>query len=314
MPGRIRQKWRPPLALVIGGTLAAVLCLPLLGVGYFRVAGNILGWGETAWMIGWMAVAATAVLGFLLWRLVLRPVWALTDHAHAVKDGRGDAPLPSHFGTPEFSALGQAVDEMASTLQDREAGLRAYTDHVTHELRSPLTSLLGAAELLDDPALPEPDRQVLLGTVKDAAERMDGLLTALRRLSAARDPVGRGPADLHRAAQGLALPADVHGAVPVPLDATALRAVLEQLAQNAARHGATRLTIICDGKAMRITDNGPGIPPGDRARIFDPFFTTARAKGGSGMGLAITRTMLRAGGADITLDDSDTGAAFTIRF
>ena len=44
---QIIKKWRPPLALVIGGTLAAVLCLPLIVIGYFKLAGNILGWGET---------------------------------------------------------------------------------------------------------------------------------------------------------------------------------------------------------------------------------------------------------------------------
>ena len=145
---RIREKWRPPLALVIGGTLAAVLCMPLIGVGYFRVAGNVLGWGETTWMIGWIAVVSTAILGFLLWRLVLRPVYALTTYAKAVKEGRSDVPLPPHFGTPELSDLGVAVHEMATTLQNREAGIRAYSDHVTHEMKSPLTSIAAAAELL----------------------------------------------------------------------------------------------------------------------------------------------------------------------
>ena len=93
----IRQKWRPPLALVIGGTLAAVLCLPLLGIGYFKLAGNILGWGETAWLIFWMAVVATAILGYLLWRLVLRPVTALTAHANAVREGPQRCPAAAAF-------------------------------------------------------------------------------------------------------------------------------------------------------------------------------------------------------------------------
>ena len=112
MPERVRQKWRPPLALVLGGTLAAVLCLPLVGIAYFKLAGNILGWAETAWMIFWMAVVATCVLGFLVWRLVLRPVYALTEHAKAVKAGARDAPVPRHYGTPELSELGQAVIEL----------------------------------------------------------------------------------------------------------------------------------------------------------------------------------------------------------
>ncbi len=74
MSRRVIRKWRPPLALVLGGTLAAVFFLPLVGIGYFRVAGGVLGWAETAWMIGWMALVATTILGVLLWRLVLHPV------------------------------------------------------------------------------------------------------------------------------------------------------------------------------------------------------------------------------------------------
>ena len=86
--------------------------LPLVGIAYFKLAGNILGWAETVWMIFWMAVVATCVLGFLVWRLVLRPVYALTEHAKAVKAGARDAPVPRHYGTPELSELGQAVIEL----------------------------------------------------------------------------------------------------------------------------------------------------------------------------------------------------------
>ncbi len=312
---RIRRKWRPPLALVIGGTLSAVLFLPVIAIGYFKVAGFILGWGETTLLIGTLAVVTTLLLGVLLWRLVLRPVYALTAHAKAVTDGRGDAPLPEHFGTPELSALGQAVLDMGSTLRDREAGLRAYTSHVTHELKSPLTSLIGAAELLEDAPAPE-DRAALTQTIRASAQKMQMLLDALRRLSDARDPVGRGPTRLSAALAGLDAPLavtlDRDG--DVPLDPEALRAILGHLAQNAAAHGAGRLTVTATDAGLLIEDDGPGIAPGNRARIFEPFFTTRRAKGGTGMGLAIVRTMLGAAGGDIALCDGTGGARFRITF
>lgn len=315
MPERIRQKWRPPLALVIGGTLAAVLCLPLLGIGYFKLAGNILGWGETAWLIGWMAVVTTVILGFLLWRLVLRPVYALTVHANAVKEGRTDVPQPENFGTPEFMALGQAVVDMGATLQDREAGLRAYTNHVTHELKSPLTSLMGAAELLEDNP-PEPDRTQLLDTIRTSSRTMRDQLDALRGLTAARDPLGPGPARLSDAVADVAagIPLNQTDDTILPIDAEALSAVLTHLAQNAAAHGATRLDIAANARGFTVTDDGPGIAPGNRDRIFDPFFTTRRSAGGTGMGLAIVRTMLQATHGDIALVPSDTGAGFEITF
>lgn len=312
---RIRQKWRPPLALVIGGTLSAVLILPVIAIGYFKVAGFILGWGETTLLMGALAAVVTALLAFLLWRLVLRPVYALTAHAKAVKDGRENAPLPEHFGTPELTALGQAVIDMSTTLQDREAGLRAYTNHVTHELKSPLTSLIGAAELLEDDT-PAEDRAKLTETIRTSARKMEELLDALRRLARARDPLGQGPSRLSEAIAALDAPLaiDLQTDRAVPLDADALHAILSHLAQNAAAHGATSLSVTGTPDGFTVHDNGPGIAPGNRDRIFEPFFTTRRSAGGTGMGLAIVRTMLGAAGGDIALRPSDSGAAFDISF
>ncbi|MDQ2089520.1 ATP-binding protein [Marimonas arenosa] len=317
MQGRIRQKWRPPLALVIGGTLAAVLCIPLIGIAYFRVAGGLLGWGETSWMIGWMTVAATAILGFLLWRLVLRPVWALTAYAKAVKAGRSDVPLPPHFGTPEFSALAEAVDDMATTLQNREAGVRAYSEHVTHEMKSPLTSISAAAELLAAGPDDE-DREALTETIRASSARMESLLDGLRRLAAARVPLGRGPTGLADVAEALSTQTGLEVTVAqdeaVPLDRSGLLAILEQLAQNSAAHGAQSLTLRYSGQTLRVSDDGRGIATGDAARVFDPFFTTRRADGGTGMGLAIVRAMLDASGAAVVLVPSRDGATFDITF
>ncbi|WP_120500540.1 ATP-binding protein [Roseovarius sp. EL26] len=315
MSKQIRQKWRPPLALVIGGTLAVILCLPVIGIGYLRLAGGILGWLETAQLFGLVAAIATLILGFLLWRLVLRPVYALTAHADALKNGRDDTPLPDHFGTPEFSALGRAMQDMATTLQDREAGLRAYTDHVTHELKSPLTSLIGAAELLEGDVDAE-DRAQLATTIKQSSQKMDELLKALRRLAAAREPVGRGPVQVAEVVAALSgnIEIELAGDSEVPIDRESLHAVLTHLVQNAAAHGAGKVMITCEERSLRVSDDGPGIAPGNRERIFDPYFTTRREAGGTGMGLAIVRTMLRTVGGDVELVPCQKGAAFRLRF
>lgn len=317
MPGRIRQKWRPPLALVIGGTLAAVLCLPLIGIGYFKLAGNILGWGETAWLIFWMAVIATAILGYLLWRLVLRPVYALTAHANAMREGREDAPLPPHFGTPEITALGQAVADMGATLNNREAGLRAFSNHVTHELKSPLTSIKGAAELLEGELDPE-DRKRLTQTILTATGQMQDQLDALRRLAAARDPVGPGPSSLSDLTEDVArdtgLDITLKGNATVPMDRQAVLVILGHLARNAKAHGAERMQISALPDGFSVHDNGPGIAAGNRDRIFDPFFTTRRGSGGTGMGLAIVQTMLQAAGGTIRLVPCQDGAMFRVSF
>ena len=308
MSRRVIVKWRPPLWFVIAGTLAAVFMLPLLGIAYFRVAGGVLGWAETSWLIGLMAFLVTAILGFLLWRLVLRPVEALTTYAKGVAEG-GAADAPLHFGTPEISQLGAAVGRMHTVLQARTDTLRSYADHVTHELKSPLSVISGAAELLADPQLPPTDRAALVERVSEASVRMAALLEAQRALAAAQDPMPAGTCLLSDVAQGVTV--DVDG--PVPINAAAMRLVIGHLASNARAHGAGRVTMVHQGDNVLFYDDGSGISLGNRDRIFDPFFTTRREAGGTGMGLPIVRRMLAAQGARIALTDGP-GAHFVISF
>ena len=314
MSERVTRKWRPSLALIICGAMAGIVAVPVLGLTYFRLAGNVLGWAETAWLIIWLALVSAAILGALLYRLVLRPVTALTAHATAMKAGRRDAPRPRQFGTPEFSALGQSVIDMGETLSNRAAGLRAYADHVTHELKSPLTAITGAAELLQDD-MPAKDRAALAATIREAAARMERLLGDLRRHAQAGQRPDQGQAALGQIAaelRGLEVQVTTDGQVPMPPDD--LHAVLTQLVQNAAAHGARSVTLDWQGHVLQVRDDGPGIAKGNRARVFDPFFTTTRDAGGTGMGLSIVQALVGAHGGRIALVPSDTGTLFEIRF
>ncbi|MEP1522260.1 HAMP domain-containing sensor histidine kinase [Ascidiaceihabitans sp.] len=312
---RITRKWRPPLALVIGGGLAGVLMTPLVAIVYYRVFGNIMSAKEVALLVTLIAVVATSILGFLLWRLVLRPVYALTRHAGALKTGRRDSAVPEHFGTPEFHALGKSIMDMGETLHNRAESMRAYADHVTHELKSPLTSIQGAAELLDDASLPEPDRAALTATLITSSKRMAALLDDLRHHAKASQQAGPGEAVLQDALPVIpGLDIRIEGADPVPMPLDDLSAVLVQLAQNAAAHGADTLDILWEGGHMVLADNGRGIAQGDRARVFDPFFTTRRPDGGTGMGLSIVRSLIGAHGGRIEVLSPENGASFLITF
>lgn len=322
MRAGIKQKWRPSLALVVGGTVGGVLGAGIAGLLLLGVLPQRIGLDNALIVVAVLVVTLTLLLGYLLWRLLLRPVTALAARARALQAGAPAGPLP-HYGTQELQALGQAVLDMAATLQNRQDSIRAYTDHVTHELKSPLTSLIGAAELLDgQDDLAPAERTKLLATIRSSAGRIEDLLAAMRAMAAARTPLGPATARLsdvlpalEQAHPGLDLRIRGEAAV-LPIPAEGLEAVLRQLLGNAAAHGAqsVQLDAAEAPPVLHVRDDGQGVSPGNRDRIFDPFFTTRRAAGGTGMGLAIVRNLLAARGAEIALEDGGAGAGFSIRF
>lgn len=329
------SKWRPPLWMVVGTTLAVVLSLPIIGIFFVRYMWPVVGYREAVWIAGFGALFATFGFGWMLWRILLRPMTELKSRAEALKMGReeGLAPL-DHYGTSDMRLLGQAIADMGGTLHSREAVLRGYADHVTHELKSPLTVVRGAAELLGMDGLPQAERDRLIARIGAAADRMTQLLDAQRALAQAQEPAASGQARLSdvvahiRDDQGQKTSAaggDVQEAVArievaqdgvVPLPQDTLQLVLEHLIGNAAAHGAHSVTLSFDG-ILSVQDDGPGISEGNRGRIFEPFFTTRRDTGGTGMGLSIVRRVLQAHGAQISLvaaDGAQAGARFEIVF
>lgn len=319
MRNQIARKWRPPLWLVLGGALALVLGLPLAGLLALREMQATLGFRVSALIVAAVVGLVTLALAYLLWRLLLRPVTALAEGARAVQAGEpANRVALGAYGTAELSDLGRMVLTMAETLQSREAAIRSFADHAAHELKTPLTAIKGASELLADSATGSDAR--LVATIRSAVARMEAELTALRAMAVAREPRHHGQTTLAQVLPALqtAFPGldwQVEGlAISQPLAAKGLAMVLTQLAQNAADHGATQLVLTASATALTVTDNGPGISPGNRDRLFEPFFTTRRETGGTGMGLAIARAALQAHGHDITLLPDGPGAAFCLRW
>ncbi|MFW2544625.1 sensor histidine kinase [Primorskyibacter sp. 2E107] len=320
-----KRRWRPSLGFVLGGGLAGTLVISLAGLVLFRYLGPEIGYRRAAVLLGLCIAGATAVLGWLLVRLLLRPIHALQDYAAQVQaDPRGDSAPPSHFGTKELHATARSVMEMAKVLKDRESSLRSYSDHVTHEIKTPVAAIRAAVELLEDGVgLSDQDR-ALVEQVGGAGRQIEAQLGALRSAARARDVRHVGSSTLAEAlADRKALLPAVHVGVedaykPLPLAATGLRIVLEQLIGNAAAHGAGTVDLSVrdagGARVLRVADDGPGISDGNRARIFDPYFTTRRESDGTGMGLTIVRTLLQAHGAQIDYVPDAGGAVFDIQF
>jgi signal transduction histidine kinase len=307
------------LLLVLGGAVGAVLVLPMLALLAMPLSAEAIGEGKARAFLALALAVAALVLAYLLARLLLSPIRALAAWAAAVP-GRGAAPLP-HYGTRELGELGRSVLDMARALENRAASIRSFTDHVTHELKTPLTAIRGAAEMLAASEGLSPEDRRLADMVLASAARMEVELAALRRVAAAREPGAAGETTLDALAPGLRADfpglelAIEGGGAALPLVPERLKAVLAQLLGNSEAHGARRVVLRAEAAgALDISDDGPGISPGNRERIFEPFFTTRREAGGTGMGLPIAEALLAASGAAIALVPGPGGARFRIEF
>ncbi|MDQ6433620.1 sensor histidine kinase KdpD [Mesorhizobium sp. LHD-90] len=259
--------------------------------------------------------------------------------------------------TPEQQRLFDALADQAALAIERiqlvadvdRARLAAEADRlrsalltsISHDLKTPLAGIMGAAGTLRDlsSSLPETDRAELLGTVLDESERLNrfiaNLLDMTRIESGAIEPnsalhyVGDivGSA-LRRAAKitaGHRVEVDLQPDLPMlRLDPVLFEQVLFNLLDNAAKYAPADTTIGIDGWAddgavfLRVMDEGPGIPPKDLERVFDTFYRVQKGdqvRAGTGLGLAICRGFVEAMGGTISAANrSDrTGAAFTIR-
>ncbi len=316
---RLRRKWRPSLAFVLGGGLVGTLGLSLLGLIALRYLGPEIGFRNAAALLAGLIGLATGCLGYLLVRLLLRPISALADYATSVQKGETAEP-PTHYGTRELSQLAGSVLDMTGTLKRREASIRGFADHVTHELKTPVTAIRAAGELLQDSEQLDSADRKLVSEILGATDQMQSQLRALNQVTAARRPEHHGSATLAELWEWLRsdfpeLEVTIEGRdQPLPLAAQGLKIVLRQLLDNSARHGAGCVFLTATERKLIVQDDGPGISPGNRDHVFEPFFTTAREKGGTGMGLTIAANLLSAHGASIELVPSETGARFEIEF
>ncbi len=325
MQRRLNAKWRPPLLLVLGGVLGAVLIAPLLGFVAIGLLRDPMGFRQAVVLVSSIVVLVTVVFAFLLWRLLLRPVTALERKADALRNGDASALSPlQQYGTRELHDLGQSVLAMAGTLHNREAAIRTYTNHVTHELKTPITAIRGAAELLAATQTPDSEDARLAQTVLDGTRRMERLLADLRDTAAAREPLHHGHSTLAQLRPQLAQKfpeMDLHFTgenIPLPLNSKGMRIVLLHLVQNAHEHGAQQVHFAAsmDGGQVkiRISDTANGISEGNLPHIFDPFFTTKREKGGTGMGLSIVQNLIEAHGGQISVEQAEPTATFLVEF
>lgn len=311
-------KWRPPLALLIGAFVAVVVALPLFGmaavVALSRSPESLLDSllrNRTEIGIAVVVIAlAAGMTAFAFWRGLAGPLRELVGRADAVARGAPTFSTDGPHGTREVAALASSFAAVVERLHARTRYLETLSAHLAHEIRSPLTAIRGAAELMrDEPDMDAAARARFLANIEGDAERLTTLAARIRDLAradmmAATEGSASVPdlaANL-RERYGLRVRTDGTVAIPIPHDTAAM--VLGHLADNARRHGASELTLAVDSDGLSVRNDGDPIAD-DPERTFEPFYTTARGAGGTGLGLAIARALLAACGASIRVLSAD---------
>ena len=343
---RISDEPRPPIYSISRGTdIRVFTAFPvhenerLLGVVYLsRTPPSILKRlhdvrREVA-LAGLTLLTVTVLLGLLVSSAIARPIRALLLHVERVRRGEERAVRPiAHPVTREVARLSESFAAMSEALAERGDYIRRFASHVSHEFNTPLAAMQGALELLRDHLdTMEPARaRSFLDNLTADTERMKRLVVRLLELARAdalepsqeHSNLGSVLRDVDSAFRDRGLRvrgADAADSTALPMAAEAVAIVLSNLAENSLRHGADLLTVSAtsqdSGLILLARDNGQGILPANRDKIFTPFFTTSRSNGGTGLGLEICRSILRAHGARIDLHDPqpETGAVFRLEF
>lgn len=278
-----------------------------------------------------LILIALVVLAGLLSRGIARPIDALSRASADIALGRVAVPETPVTAAIEIRTLYDNFRAMAERIERRSRYLRDVASAVAHEFKTPIAGITGALELIDEhgATMSSEDRQRFIANATADADRLQRLVGRL--LDLARADMTTVDADA-RADVGAVLAAvaawEGRGAVridlglpdPLPLariTPEVLETIIATLVDNSRQAGAAIVKITAaqaqDAIVLTVSDNGRGVADADRERIFEPFFTARRAQGGTGMGLAIVRSLLTATGGRISCEAAETGAQFVLR-
>ncbi|MGW9172328.1 sensor histidine kinase [Streptomyces decoyicus] len=297
------------------------------------------------------ALLVTGIAGAVWVRLSLRPLRRVAATASRVAQlplAGGEVAMPPHVPDTDprtevgrvggaFNRMLQHVEESLARRLASEQRLRRFAADASHELRTPVASIRGHAELALRSREPVPDEvRRALGRVRSESVRMGELvddLLLLARLDAGR-PLATEPVDLTRLV--LDAVSDAHAAGPehrwelrLPEEPVVLRGdqrglqqVLTNLLANARTHTppGTRVTVgLTEGDhevEILVQDDGPGVPERLQSEVFDRFVRTdngrSRSAGGTGLGLAITQAVTTAHGGRVALTSRPGHTAFQV--
>lgn len=302
---------------VADGTTVYLELLPLTDLDR---ALRAAGWAIAAMCV--LALVFGAILGAWAGRRLLRPLQLLSDGAVRIASGDLGARLEVTADS-DLAPISLAFNDMADAVETRIARERRFVANVSHELRSPVTAVVGTAELLDNHRDDLTDRDAeLVSSLLVRSRRLSQTLVDLLEIGSATAPLPLQVEGTDVAALTTALlddrghPADMlTGDRPlVRTDARRVERALGNLLDNAAAHGEGLRGVLIerqpDTVLVHVDDAGPGLPE-DAAPLFEPFTRggSGSSDHGAGLGLAIARDAARDLGGDVVADRSPYGGA-----
>jgi two-component system, OmpR family, sensor histidine kinase MtrB len=330
------------------GTPVIVVGVPIPSVKavYFEVF-DLSDLAHTLRVLGLTLFGAgvvTTLLGVALGRFAasrsLRPLSDVSQAAGAIAGGNLDTRLDAEAVDPDLEGLTKSFNTMVDELQVRIQREARFNSDVSHELRSPLTTLAASLEVLEadmDQLPPRSQRALtLLGDDMRRFQRMVADLLEISRADAGSVDVALEEVNVaelvQRSVEAGARAQDEHGAPPpavlvepavqgcrVGVDKRRFERVMANLMENAAHYGGgvTDISVAAaaGGRvAVMVDDAGPGIEPDERARIFERFYRGSasgrRGTGtGTGLGLALVAEHVRAMHGDVNVESSPEGGA-----
>ena len=305
---------------------AVSIAKPALSFGQFIEAAR-----RKTLLVGLTAGVSVLVLAIFVSLWLVRPFGLVTDSWRDVRRRRRlDFGL---LGRRVIGSIGAAFDEMRDAIAGRHY-VADYVQTLTHELKSPLSAIRGAAELLREPGMPEADRQRFIANVGRETQRIQELVDRMMELTALERRRTLGPTEpvaLRPLLQDLAASAEAAGAprhlrvtledgsdVRVDGDALLLRRAVGNLLDNAIDFspdgGTIALALTRKGRRVDVTvrDHGPGIPDFAGAKVFEKFFSLARPhnkRKSTGLGLAFVKEIAQLHSGRVTLRNADGGGA-----
>lgn len=271
------------------------------------------------------SMAVTALVGFSLASRALRPVRAITERAAAIAEGQFDARLDPPATGDEIGRMTALLNQMLDRLRGALDANRRFAADASHELRGPLTVMQGEVDVALKRERDGAEYRRVLAEVRTRLQQMGRLTEDLMLLVRAQENIAPPITDVPlgsllrevcaRAAEaarraGVSLSVDVPDATVVYAEAGLLGRVFDNLVQNAVQYnregGAVDVTArvepgeggwAADTVVIQVRDTGPGIPAPERERVFERFYrldsSRSRRTGGAGLGLAISREIVR---------------------